>query len=81
MLKSSSTTASSVLTRPTSAWVSAVAAVAPVFGEYRDEGLRERAFGKQSPQDVRQPERRLERVHLHPGAERRRLDGLADESR
>ena len=56
-----------------------VAALPPVFGEDRHEGLRERAFGEQPPQDVGQAERRLERVHLHPGAERRRLQAFADE--
>ena len=56
-----------------------VAALALVFGEDRHERLRERAFGEHPPQDVRQPERRLERVHLHAGAERGGLQAFADE--
>ena len=57
--------ASSVPTLPTSARVASIAALAAVLGEYRNERLRERAFGEQAAQDVRQPERRLEGVHLH----------------
>ena len=57
------------------------AALPAVLGEDRHERLRERALGKQPAQDVGQAERRLERVHLQPGAEGGRLEALADETR
>ena len=53
---------------------------AVVLGQDRHERLRERAFGEQPAQDVGQPERRLERVHLQPGAERGGLEAFADEA-
>ena len=49
-----------------------VAALALVLGENRHERLRERALGEQAAQDVGQPERRLEGVHLQARAERQR---------
>ena len=55
------------------------AALAVVLGEDRHERLRERAFGEHAAQDVRQPERRLEGVHLDAGAEEGCLQALAHE--
>ena len=57
-----------------------VAALALVLGEDRNERLRERAFGEHAAQDVRQPERRLERVHLHARAEQHGLQAFAHEA-
>ena len=56
-----------------------VATLALVFGEDRNERLRERAFGEHAAQDVRQPERGLERVHLHARAEQHGLQAFAHE--
>ena len=56
-----------------------LAALPVVFAEDRHERLREGPLREHPAQDVGQPERRLERVHLQPGAEDRRLEAFADE--
>ena len=57
------------------------AALPPIFGEDRDEGLRERPLREQPAQDIGEPERRLECVHLQSGAERGSLEAFAGEPR
>ena len=53
--------------------------LAVILGENRHERLRKRALGEQAAQQIRQPKRRLERVHLEARAERRRLETFANE--
>ncbi|CCJ96311.1 hypothetical protein BN130_184 [Cronobacter malonaticus 507] len=53
------------------------ALLAFIFGEDRHKRLRERAFGKNTPQQVRQFKRHKEGVSRHPGPEHPRHDGVA----
>ena len=58
-----------------------VAALAAALREDRHERLRKRTLGEQAAEDIRQPERSLEGVHLQPGTEDNRLQALARETR
>ena len=51
------------------------------FRQHRNEGLAERALGKQAPQHVRRAKRHVEGVHLRTGAEPGRAQDLARQSR
>ena len=58
-----------------------VAAVRPILRDHGNERLRERAFGKEPAQQVRNLERDGERVHDEPGAEPSRERDIAREAR
>ena len=51
-----------------------------VFADDRDEGLRERAFGKQAAQEVRDLERHEPGVHEGAGAKGLRVNHLAGQA-
>jgi hypothetical protein len=57
-----------------------VATPALVLGQDRHERLRKGALREHPTQDVGQAERRLERIHLHSGAEKRRLQRFPDKT-
>ena len=58
-----------------------VAALVLVLADDRHEGLRERAFGEQPAQEVRDLEGHQPGVHEGAGAERRRIDHFPGEAR
>ena len=57
-----------------------VAAPYLVLRDHGDEGLRERPLGEQATQEVRDLEGDQERVHQRAGAERLRIDHIAQQS-
>ena len=55
-------------------------ALQAVLGDDRHEGLAERSFARDPPQEIRDPEGHLERVHERAGPEEVGIDHVADEA-